>query len=137
MHDRISASPIRWWLETVSTVFPSTALSNNIRDTFKDASIATNRHGKFTTKMDTESQACDQCYRTKQTCSKSLPRCQRCLDASNPCTYSFGKFMGKPKRSSKIRRESPSNEMGDTSNSGKFFGLLNLKNSECFNFYSN
>ncbi|KAG9238415.1 hypothetical protein BJ875DRAFT_451126 [Amylocarpus encephaloides] len=78
--------------------------------------------------MDTESQACDQCYRTKQTCSKSLPRCKRCLDAANPCTYSFGKFMGKPKRSNKIRRQSSNNDLGEMSSGGKFFGLLNLKN---------
>ena len=50
-----------------------------------------------------ESNACDQCYRTKQTCTKNVPNCQRCLKNSTPCTYSFGKFMGKPKKRYKNR----------------------------------
>ncbi|KAH8648268.1 hypothetical protein BGZ60DRAFT_534950 [Tricladium varicosporioides] len=50
-----------------------------------------------------ESNACDQCYRTKQTCTKNVPSCQRCLKNSSPCTYSFGRFMGKPKKRYKNR----------------------------------
>ena len=50
-----------------------------------------------------ESNACDQCYRTKQTCTKNIPSCQRCLKTSTPCTYSFGRFMGKPKKRHKNR----------------------------------
>src|SRR2546421_876716 len=51
-----------------------------------------------------ETNACDQCYRTKQTCTKHIPQCQRCLKSSTPCTYSFGKFMGKPKKRTKGHR---------------------------------
>jgi Fungal Zn(2)-Cys(6) binuclear cluster domain len=52
-----------------------------------------------------ESNACDQCFRRKQSCSKTQPECQRCLASGSSCTYSFGKFMGKPKKSLKNRRQ--------------------------------
>lgn len=32
--------------------------------------------------------ACDQCYRCKTRCEKSLPRCQRCQKQNSTCTYS-------------------------------------------------
>ncbi|XHG09001.1 hypothetical protein AWENTII_012083 [Aspergillus wentii] len=50
-----------------------------------------------------ETNACDQCHRTKQSCTKHLPQCQRCVKSSTPCTYSFGKFMGRPKK--RLRRK--------------------------------
>ena len=51
-----------------------------------------------------ETGSCDQCYRTKQSCSRGLPSCQRCEGSSTTCTYSFGKFLGKPKKSLTKRR---------------------------------
>ncbi|KAF7888644.1 uncharacterized protein EAF02_003185 [Botrytis sinoallii] len=51
------------------------------------------------------SNSCDQCFRTKQSCSKHPLQCQRCAELESSCTYSFGKFMGRPKRNFKSRRQ--------------------------------
>ncbi|KAM3064757.1 hypothetical protein ACMFMG_012070 [Clarireedia jacksonii] len=51
------------------------------------------------------SNACDQCFRTKHNCSKHPIQCQRCAELGSSCTYSFGKFMGRPKKSAKSRRQ--------------------------------
>ncbi|KAA8576938.1 hypothetical protein EYC84_006971 [Monilinia fructicola] len=51
------------------------------------------------------SNACDQCFRTKQSCTKHPVQCARCAELGSSCTYSFGKFMGRPKRSLKSRRQ--------------------------------
>lgn len=59
----------------------------------------------MSTQQRAESDACDQCFRRKQSCSKTQPECQRCLASGSSCTYSFGKFMGKPKKSLKNRRQ--------------------------------
>ena len=52
-----------------------------------------------------ESHACDQCFRRKQGCSKTRPQCHRCAATLTPCTYSFGKFMGKPKKSIQAKKQ--------------------------------
>ncbi|KAF7953948.1 uncharacterized protein EAE97_001346 [Botrytis byssoidea] len=49
------------------------------------------------------SNSCDQCFRTKQSCSKHPLQCQRCAELDSSCT--FGKFMGRPKRNFKSRRQ--------------------------------
>ncbi|KAH6696636.1 hypothetical protein BKA61DRAFT_710288 [Leptodontidium sp. MPI-SDFR-AT-0119] len=57
-----------------------------------------------------ENNACDQCFRTRQSCSKHPIQCQRCAELGSSCTYSFGKFMGRPKKSLKSRRQTPNDD---------------------------
>ncbi|QSZ35107.1 hypothetical protein DSL72_007971 [Monilinia vaccinii-corymbosi] len=60
--------------------------------------------GNYKSTSGSTSNACDQCFRTKQSCSKHPVQCERCAELGSSCTYSFGKFMGRPKRSLKNRR---------------------------------
>ena len=60
------------------------------------------------------SNACDQCFRTKQSCSKHPIQCQRCTELGTSCTYSFGKFMGRPKKSLRSRRQFQNDADGDS-----------------------
>lgn len=46
------------------------------------------------------SKACDQCYRCKVKCTMELSGCGRCRLTGGACTYSLGKWMGRPKKSS-------------------------------------
>lgn len=51
------------------------------------------------------SKACDQCYRCKVKCTMEQSGCARCRMTKSVCTYSLGKWMGRPKKS-RTRRPS-------------------------------
>ncbi|KXT16131.1 hypothetical protein AC579_5076 [Pseudocercospora musae] len=42
--------------------------------------------------------ACDQCYRRKQACTKELPSCGRCQIDGRNCTYSEARTAGRPRK---------------------------------------
>ncbi|KXS99365.1 hypothetical protein AC578_8978 [Pseudocercospora eumusae] len=42
--------------------------------------------------------ACDQCYRRKQACTKELPTCGRCQIDGRKCTYSEARTAGRPRK---------------------------------------
>lgn len=82
------------------------------------------------------SKACDQCYRCKIKCSMELSGCTRCQMVGSVCTYSLGKWMGRPKKSSRatkreaLPRDANISKRGH-SDSGKSFSciseILNLQ----------
>ncbi|OJD34156.1 zn2 cys6 dna-binding protein [Diplodia corticola] len=50
------------------------------------------------------SKACDQCYRCKVKCTMEQSGCARCRMTKGTCTYSLGKWMGRPKKSTSSSR---------------------------------
>ncbi|EMD66833.1 hypothetical protein COCSADRAFT_24894 [Bipolaris sorokiniana ND90Pr] len=59
------------------------------------------------------SKACDQCYRCKVKCTMELSGCGRCRLTGGVCTYSLGKWMGRPKKSSQQNSKARARSMRD------------------------
>ncbi|EUC41608.1 hypothetical protein COCMIDRAFT_105722 [Bipolaris oryzae ATCC 44560] len=60
------------------------------------------------------SKACDQCYRCKVKCTMELSGCGRCRLTGGVCTYSLGKWMGRPKKSSQQNSNAQARRMRDS-----------------------
>lgn len=54
-------------------------------------------HNECSLSNEVATQACDQCYRCKLRCSRTQPACHRCQGIGSACTWSMGKWLGKPK----------------------------------------
>jgi hypothetical protein len=54
-------------------------------------------HNEWSMSKELAAQACDQCYRCKLRCSRTQPACHRCQGNGSACTWSMGKWLGKPK----------------------------------------
>ncbi|KAK1918819.1 hypothetical protein P3342_010290 [Pyrenophora teres f. teres] len=63
------------------------------------------------TRGKTNSKACDQCYRCKVKCTMEPSGCTRCRMTDGLCTYSLGKWMGRPKKSSRQTSQAKSREV--------------------------
>ena len=62
----------------------------------------------------------DQCHRCKVRCSGQTTPCERCSRSQNPCTYSLGKPVGKPKghKQNISRRPNRHQELGNAAPAG-------------------